>query len=532
MKKITFILIILIGFLGSCTKNFEDFNTDKKRAVEVPGQFLFANAQKALADINSSTSVNINNWKLFAQYWTETTYTDESNYDVVNRNIGSTLFRLYYRDVLNDLKEARRLVELEAADGDAAIAAKANKLFLIDLVEVYAYHQLVDIFGDVPYTEALDIENISPVYDDGLTIYKDLLARAKAAADGLNAGAGSFGGDDLMMGGDVAMWKKFANTLIVKMAINLSDVDAATAKSYIEGAYAGGFGPGEACEFAYVAGANANPLYNDLVQSGRSDFVPANTIVDLMNNKFDPRVVSYFSGKTFVYDRDENKEIIDTELEGSGNAVLIYTLSDGTDSLAFVTLPFTALAADSSNIFKYNIGGVYGESNAFSQFSHINDRIQAPDYPYVMMDYTELAFYLAEAAARGMSVGGDAATWYENAVRASMAYWQVADADADAYLARADVAYATAPGDWKQKIGTQAYIAFYVRGLEGWTSYRRLDAPALNLPPAPAESADGAVPRRHTYAINEQTLNGDNYNAAASKIGGDKLSTRLFWDKQ
>ncbi len=479
MKKITFILIILIGFLGSCTKNFEDFNTDKKRAVEVPGQFLFANAQKALADVNSSTSVNINNWKLFAQYWTETTYTDESNYDVVNRNIGNTLFRIYYRDILSDLKEARRLIELESPDGDAAVAAKANKLLIIDLVEAYAYHQMVDIFGDIPYTEALDIDNISPVYDDGMTIYKDLLTRVKAAADGLNAGAESFGGDDLMMGGDVAMWKKFANTLIVKMAINLSDADAATAKSYIEGAYAGGFGPGEACEFAYASGANSNPLYQDLIQSGRSDFVPANTIVDMMNAKEDPRREFYFdiNGDTYR-------------------------------------------------------GGIYGESNAFAQFSHINPRIEAENYPYVMMDYTELAFYLAEAAARGMSVGGDAATWYENGVRASMAYWQVADADADAYLARADVAYATAPGDWKQKIGTQAYIAFYVRGLEGWTSYRRLDAPALNLPPAPAESADGAVPRRHTYAINEQTLNADNFNAAASKIGGDKLSTRLFWDKQ
>ena len=209
MKKITIILAIMVGFLVSCTKNFEDFNTDKKRAVEVPGQFLFANAQKALADMYSNTNVNINNWKLFAQYWTETTYTDESNYDVLNRNIGNTLFRIFYRDILNDLKEARRLVELEAADGDVATIAKNNKLLIIELVEVYTYHQMVDIFGDVPYAEALNIDDIEPAYDDASTIYKDLLTRAKAATDGLNASAGSFGSDDLMMGGDVAMWNKF-----------------------------------------------------------------------------------------------------------------------------------------------------------------------------------------------------------------------------------------------------------------------------------------------------------------------------------
>ena len=148
-----------------------------------------------------------------------------------------------------------------------------------------------------------------------------------------------------------------------------------------------------------------------------------------------------------------------------------------------------------------------------------------------MLDYTELAFYLAEAAERGFSVGGSAATWYENGIRSSMEYWGVAAADIDTYMARADVAYATAAGNWKQKIGTQAWLAFYVRGLEGWTSYRRLDFPVLNLPPAPDESAEGAVPRRHTYPVNEQTLNGENYSAAASKIGGDKLSTKIFWDE-
>ncbi len=478
MKKISIILIIMVGFLISCTKNFEDFNTDKKHATVVPAQFLFANAQKALADMYSSTSVNINNWKLFAQYWTETTYTDESNYDVLNRNIGNTLFRIFYRDILVDLKEAKRLTEEEVVDGVEATTAKNNRLLIIDLVEVYTYQQLVDIFGDVPYTEALDITNISPAYDDASTIYKDLLTRAKAAADALSTGAGSFGGDDLMMGGDVAMWKKFANTLIVRMAITIAAKEPALAKDYIEDAYAAGFAYGEACAFQYLTGANSNPLYQDLIQSGRHDFIPANTIVDMMNTLEDPRRAAYFdiNGDTYR-------------------------------------------------------GGIYGESNPFAQYSHINDRIQAQDYASVMLDYTELAFYLAEAAERGFSVGGSAATWYENGIRSSMEYWGVAAADIDTYMARADVAYATAAGNWKQKIGTQAWLAFYVRGLEGWTSYRRLDFPVLNLPPAPDESADGAVPRRHTYPVNEQTLNGVSYSAAASKIGGDKLSTKIFWDE-
>lgn len=485
MKKINLILLVLIGISLSCTKNFEDFNTDKKRPVEVPGQFLFANAQKALGDQTASTNVNLNNWKLFAQYFTETTYTDEANYDVVNRNCGSLLFRTYYRDILIDLKDAKRVITAEVAVGDVALAEKQNRLLIIDILECFTYHELVDMFGDIPYTQALDIDNLYPVYDDATAIYKDLISRTQAAVAGLDDSNGSFGDDDLYLAGDVSMWKKFGNTLLVKMAINISNVDAAYAKPIIEGAYAGGFAYGEHCSIAYPGGSNSNPLYQDLIQSGRHDFVPANTIVDLMNNLEDPRRANYFT----LCDTSSNPDV----------PKLVYK------------------------------GGIYGESNPFGQNSHIADPIQESTYPMVMMDYTELAFYLAEAAEKGFSVGGSAAAWYENGIRSSFDTWGNT-ADADAYMAKPEVAYATADGNWKQKIGTQAYLAFYVRGFHGWTTWRRLGFPALNLPPSPAEAANGEIPRRHTYPINEQTLNATNYNAAATAVGGDMLNTRLFWD--
>ncbi|MFZ4464590.1 MAG: SusD/RagB family nutrient-binding outer membrane lipoprotein [Bacteroidales bacterium] len=478
MKKINLILLlVLVGIGLSCTKNFEDYNTDKKRPVSVPAQFLFANAQKAFVDQTASTNVNLNNWKLFSQYWTETTYTDEANYDVVNRNCGTLLFRTYYRDILADVNDARKIITAEVVAGDAATAEKQNRLYILDIFESMVYQDLVDAFGDVPYTEALDIENIHPVYDDAYTIYKSLIERTQAAVNGLNDGYGSFGDDDLYLAGDVSMWKKLGNTLLVKLAINVSNVDMGYAQPIIEGAYAGAFAAGEHASYAYPGGSYANPLYQDLIQSGRHDFVPANTIVDMMNGLTDPRRSVYFT-----------------------------PIEDGS-----------------------YLGGLYGESNPFAQFSHIADPIQEPTYPMVLADYTELAFYLAEAAEKGMSVGGSAAAWYENGIRSSFDTWGVS-ADADAYLAQSNVAYATAAGNWAQKIGTQAYLAYYVRGFVGWTSWRRLGFPALNLPPSPAESANGNVPRRHTYAIAEQTLNGDNYTAAASAIGGDELSTPLFWD--
>ena len=146
------------------------------------------------------------------------------------------------------------------------------------------------------------------------------------------------------------------------------------------------------------------------------------------------------------------------------------------------------------------------------------------------MEATEVNFYLAEAAARGFSVGNSADFYYEAAIRASFEFWGVSTADADDYMTRLDVAYATATGTWQEKIGNQAWYALFNRGVESWSSYRRLDYPALV---APANALDGVtqVPKRFSFPVNEQTVNGANYSAAVDAIGGsDDLITHVFWD--
>jgi hypothetical protein len=474
MKRLFFVIIVLLGISTSCTKNFEDFNTNKKRPVEVPGEYLFANAQVALADQEASTSVNLNVWKLWSQQWTETTYTDEANYDIINRNIANAQFQVYYRDILMDLKEAKKVLEAEEVDGEVANTEKTNRLFIIDVLQVYAYSQLLEIFGDVPYSQSLDIDNIYPKYDDALTVYKDLITRLSADVAGMDASQGSFGDDDLYLGGDVAMWIKFANSMKVRLGITIADADAATAKAAVESGYAGAYAPDEKCQLVYVDETNCNPLYEDLVLSGRSDFIPANTIVDLMNTLEDPRRPVYF-----------------TEYEGG---------------------------------YK---GGPYGESNPFAQHSHVGDAMYDYTFPSVLIDGTEVAFYLAEAAERGFSVGGTAESYYNAGITSSFTTWGIDGVEE--YLAKPEVAYSTAAGDWKQKIGTQAYFAYYVRGLVAYTTWRRLDQPMMNV--APTIASVDEIPVRFTYPVREQTLNKANYEAAAAAIGGDDLLTKLFWDK-
>jgi len=140
------------------------------------------------------------------------------------------------------------------------------------------------------------------------------------------------------------------------------------------------------------------------------------------------------------------------------------------------------------------------------------------------MDYAFVEFLLAEAAERSL-IATPAQGHYNAAIRASFDYYGASGVDA--YLAQPSVDYATAPGDWKEKIGIQKWISLYNQGFEAWTEYRRLGYPLLDAPP---NAYIDEVPVRLTYPISEQTLNGANYSEASSAIGGDLLKTRLFWD--
>lgn len=481
MKNQIFIIATLVVFLGSCTDKFEEFNTDTKNPAKVSGEALFSNAELALTDQVSSTNVNLNVFKLFTQYWTETTYTDEANYDIINRGVPDLTFREYYRGFLRDFQEARTVILATPASATATgPTEKLNKLAIIDLLQAYAFQNLVDIFGNVPYSEAMDINNIAPKYDDAFTIYKDLIHRVDTSVAALDTTAGSFGTADLIYGGDAARWRRFGNSLKLKLGITLGDVDPALSRTTVESALAAGVFKSNADDalLNYLGAIHTNPIYTDVVQSGRNDFVAANTIVDLMNQKQDPRLPFYFTQNGGVYK-----------------------------------------------------GGVYGESSPYSQYSHIADPITAPVFPGILLTYDEVLFYRAEAAARGFNAGGTPDLLYNAAVTASVVFWGGTPAAAAAYLLTPAVAYNNplSGATWQQKIGTQSYIAFYTRGLEGFNQWRRLDYPVLNTPPV-LEGDYAGIPKRLTYPVNEQTLNKTNYQAATTAMGGDALTTRVFWD--
>ncbi len=484
MKKILALLLVLLLF--SACKKLEDLNENIKDPATVTGESLFTGAQKNVFDQMVSTNVNLNIFRMFAQYWTETTYTDEANYDLTTRTIPDNHWEILYRDVLKDLKESAKIINETTYVGDASPNVKKNRLAIVEIMEIYTWSVLVETFGDIPYSEALDIEKPLPKYDDGLTVYKDLIARLDVAIADMDPAFGSMGDADNMYQGDVAQWIKFANSLKLRMGLLIADVpgQAAYAQTVVEQAAPGVFtSNADNARLVYLsAQPNTNPIYDDLVASGRHDFVPTSVIIDAMNALNDPRRPFYFT-------------LIDTAT--SGPPVYVY------------------------------MGGEYGASNDYTAFSHVSDMIQEPTFEGLILDYSEVEFLLAEAAERGYAVGGTPATHYDNAIEASILYWGGTSTDVSNYLAQTDVAYATATGTYKQKIGTQKWIALYNRGFEAWTEWRKFDFPVLVAPP----DALTDLPVRYTYPIAEQTLNGANRAAAAAAIGGDEVTTKLFWDK-
>lgn len=487
MKNRLIILISFITLFASCSDDFGGMNEDTKNPTITSPEFLFTNAEKTMVDQVTSTSVNFNVFRLYAQQWTEVQYPQETQYDLTGRTIPDRHWATYYRDVLRDFKEAKSLLISQKANYTGApegLVVFDNKIAIIDILSSYSYSILVDTFGDVPYTEALDIDgHPQPKYDDAQTIYKDLIAVLTAASHKLDQSADSYDDADLIYGGNTAKWAKFANSLRFRLAINMDDVDHTYASAQALAAQADGLilASTDGAYMPYTTNTtNNNPLYLDLVASGRDDFLPANTFVNKMNSLSDPRRAKYF-----------------TEFPaGSG---------------------------------QYK-GGVYGTVNVYGDFSHLTETIKDPVYPGVLFTYSEVEFLLAEAVERGIAVGGTAASHYNAGVTASMQDWGVSAANISAYLVRPDVAYATAAGTWQQKIGEQAWISYFNRGFEAWTSYRRLDFPALVAPPVTFGDIT-EVPKRYSYPGIEQTLNAANLEAAVAKLGNNNVTTKIFWDK-
>ena len=478
MKNIM-ISSLLALVLINCTS--DDVNDDPNVAYNMAPEPLLTYAEKELSDYMTTPSVNENNFRLTMQYWQEVTYVSESNYNFTARNVSNNVWTDNYVNVLNNLNKAKELIEQyqpTASEQNAWPVKKQNQLAIIDILSVYTFQTIVDTFGDIPYSQALNYEKYPlPIYDDDTQIYEKLITRLKTDIHNLEEGEGSFGSGDIIYRGDIGKWKKFGNSLLLKLGIALSDVNPSLAQSTINDAISGGVITDETdnANFRYQEETpNFNPLFENIANSGRNDFFGGKPFIDFLNATSDPRRPQYF--------KDVHGEYI-------GQAI--------------------------------GVPGVFSDFSAPGIFAYI------PITPGKIMTSTEVAFYLTEAAAR-FGIGGSPDALYQNAVQASFLEWGLSAQQAQTYLLN----HPYDASNWKKSIGEQAWVAMYNHPVISWNFYRRLDYPILQAPPTAVANAGGKVPVRLQYPTLEATTNGTNYAKASAAIGGDKLTTKVFWDVQ
>jgi len=469
MKKLLFAAFAALA-VTSCNNDLSDLNVNGKSPENVPAGALFANATMGYFDFTAAQNVNSNNLRLWSQFWTQVTYIEESNFELDERNVNGRTFTAMYAGVIRDCEEARTALTTAPATADQKIAAEGA----IEVMEVLAYSFLVDVFGDVPYTEALSETN-TPVYDDDADIYADLLNRLDDAIAQLN-GTNAFGSSDIIYGGDAAAWKKAAYSLMLRMAVRMIDADPTTAQSWGEKAIAGGVFMSSTDDmrlFYASAPPHTHPLWSDLVQSGRTDYVASATFGDVLNQLNDPRRGAFFKNLA------------------TGDSVM---------------------------------GSLHGDNiSDYNAFSNPGVMLEDPTLSHAALSYVEVEFLMAHAAVAGWSGAGDAATHYNAGITASMEEWLGAGVDASAYLAQTAVAFTDATAGLQ--IGVQKWIAMYSNTSEAYAAVRQYD-----LPMATAVVAATVTPNRYSYPLDEISLNTTNRQAAADKFNDDDTFSKIFWD--
>lgn len=544
-KKILYTGGVVASLLmfNSCQSDITSLNEDPKHPSSVPSGNLLATSMYQGFYYMYTGSVNFNNYRFFTQQWTETTYTQETNYNLITRNQPRNHFRRMYVYTLAPLEQAKKDLPFEI-NADPEVVD--NKLATLEIASVFTWENIVNTYGNVPYKEALQAETIkSPKYDDAKTIYLDLISRLNAAVAKIHSAKAGYP-EDLVYKGDMTKWIKLANSIKLRLAINLADVDPATSKAVAESAISGGVMTSAADSYSLKFDGNTftNPLFDDLVAAGRNDFVPSNVIVNPMNSKSDPRRHSYFdenlvkstvTGVTPPTSPATSTTVTLNSLpaniavgqsvyvSSSVPSIFVGTVSSiGSNSITINNAG--SIAINNSLAFGYYKGGTYGTGNSYASNSHVNPTFLAGNAPANLLSYTEVLFLKAEAAQRGYNVGGGTpASLYADAVTASMLENGISATDAATYIA----ANPYNAGNWKQSIGYEGWIAMWNNPFAAWNFTRRLDNPVLTAPPS---SYIGGIPYRMPYSDQEYVTNNANVSSAASAIGGDKATTKLFWD--
>lgn len=453
---------------AACDDGLTDLNRNPNQPTQVSAEYLFTNATEAAVSRAMGAGLHMDLTALWVQHYGEMRYTEEDRFELRDPTVNGH-WTGFYAGPLQDFNEV-------VTQGDTLERPNVKAMGMV--MRSWTFQVVTDLWGDVGYTEALQGRTPgSPTtvrFDPQQQIYAGLLAEL-AEAQGLFTTTGyRMGNADLIYGGDPARWKKFANSLRLRMAMRLSQADANAGRAAFQAAMAAGVMTGNAdnAVLTYVDnGVDVHPIFASQ-RAAPTHGINA-TLVDSLKSLADPRLGIYANRNAGGNYRGE------------------------------VPASMTDVSLDSIS----RIGTHFSRANA----------------PSYLMTYAEVLFLQAEAVERGW-ITGDAGALYRAAITAHMQMLGVSSADIATYLGNARVAYAGLPS-----IGLQKWIALYGNGPEAYAEFRRTGQP--NLRAGPDALNDGRIPVRLPYPTIEQSLNNAALQEAITRQGGAGLNNPVWWDR-
>ncbi len=495
--RLSVALLAAVGFMTTaCQTDLTGLNVNPNSpSVDTPPPpgTIFTRALATTAQRVGGAGYQLSMMELLAQHVAQYQYVDEDRFAYRVLTIDGYFNGPYVDDLMN----YQQVINVGKTNKDPNTWGPAS------IMMQFAYQNMTDMFGDIPYSEALQGTTgatLKPKYDAQKDIYYGMEKALADAVTAMGTGVG-LGSGDQIYGGDAAKWKKFANALRLRLAMRMQKADAAKANAEIAAALAasGGLMTSNA-DNAKIAWPGDQVFDNPWAATfaGRDDHRMSKTLMDVLLANNDPRTPIF--AQPTVADP--------TKYAGEPNGL------DNASASAYgtTTSRIGAMFYPGKTVY-----GTYGTSAGRA----------TPSY---LFTFAEQNFILAEAANRGMGGLSAAAAkgYYDAGVTASITQWGGSAADAATYLAQPAIAYQGGAAGLTQ-ILTQKWIAFFTQGGEAWSDWRRTGVPA-NIVPGPKATLT-YMPRRMVYASSEQSVNNDALQAAISRQGADVMSTRVWWDK-
>lgn len=421
MKKLIILFSILLG-LASC-KEYLDINRDPNSPSDenVNAGMILPGAEMNLAASYGNFLRIVGGYyaQQYAHNFGTSNYVDYSQFKMSATRSSGTYTQLYSR-VLKNL-EVIREQSIAAEEWGTYLAATTLRAF--------TYQVLVDAYGEVPYTEGLDVGNLSPVYDEGLTVYNGILAELDEALS--NATPSSLVATNFLFGSATAAeWIQFANALKLKILMRMSsteDVNAALASLINENNF-----------------PSSDVAYDDIWVDEAGKASPF----------YQEEYATYFGS---------------TQINVVANIAYMQTMLESDDPRAT-----KFFATNGSGEYKGGVSGTNFSTSKQYQSSYFCRPVFAYDMPVYLISIAEIEFFLAEYFARNGSAA-QAEQHYKAAIEASFEMAGAAGAE-NVYTTY----YKWDMVNYKKVIGIQKWIALGgTNNFEAWCELRRLKYPAF-----------------------------------------------------